>query len=95
MMIWKIWQETNDDYDTFCEAIVVAPDAESARRIHPASSSYSSYIWSEDRHCWTHSDGSEVINYDWVLIDDVNVELLGIATGEPKRQVLCASFRAG
>jgi hypothetical protein len=95
MMIWKIWQETNDDYDTFGEAIVIAPDAEAAKRIHPASSSYSRYVWSDSMNCWLDVDGEEVTNYDWVKVDDVNVELLGIATGAPSVQVLCACFRAG
>jgi len=95
MMIWKIWQETNDDYDTFGEAIVTAPDAESAKRIHPASSSYSRYTWNEDNNCWVDRDGEEVVNYDWVKVDEVQVELLGIATGERPSMVLCANFRAG
>lgn len=95
MMIWKIWQETNGDYDTFIEAIVVAPNAESAKRIHPSSSLHSYYTWSDDKNCWVDPDGEEVMNYDWVTVDQVQVKLLGIATGEPPEQVLCASFRAG
>ena len=59
LYLWKIYQNENNDYDTYSAAIVVAPDEESARNIHPSSqftkgspeendlrSRPSSYVWS-------------------------------------------------
>ena len=38
LFLWKISQDVNNDYDTYSNAIVVAPDEESARNIHPSMS---------------------------------------------------------
>lgn len=44
MMIWKISQNVNNGYDTYSDAVVIAADAEAARRTHPAGS--------PDRYTW-------------------------------------------
>lgn len=36
MKIFKIWQEVNNDYDTYDSAVVIAVDENDARTIHPA-----------------------------------------------------------
>lgn len=35
MKLWRIYQDVNDGYDTYDSAVVVAPDQETARTIHP------------------------------------------------------------
>lgn len=45
MMIWKISQRVNNDYDTYSDAVVVATDAETARRIHPGGEYGDLYTW--------------------------------------------------
>ena len=35
MKLWKIWQEVNNNYDTYDSAVVVADTEEVARKIHP------------------------------------------------------------
>ena len=60
LYLWKIYQNENNDYDTYSDAIVVASDEESARNTHPIGSwtvepekeinlrsRASSYTWSE------------------------------------------------
>jgi len=37
MKLWRIYQDMNDGYDTYDSAVVVAPDADSARAIHPST----------------------------------------------------------
>ena len=37
LFIWLISQDTNNDYDTYGQAVVVAPDADSAKFVYPWS----------------------------------------------------------
>ncbi len=92
-MIWRISQGRNNGYDTYDSAIVVAPDAEAARRIHPDGRT----VWSEERSLWVESNLHEVEPYDWVPDPEaVDVELVGVAL-EPfvGMKVICSSFNAG
>ena len=92
MMLWLIWQDDIDEYDTYIDAVVVAPDAELARRIHPSSM----FVWSEELSTWVYRDGGEAVDYhSWVNIDNVHVELIGVAMGNMSSRVVCASFCAG
>jgi len=36
MKIYRIWQEANNQYDTYDSAVVVAENEEAARRMHPS-----------------------------------------------------------
>ena len=38
MKLYKIWQEVNNDYDTYDSAIVCAENEEEAKAIHPSNS---------------------------------------------------------
>jgi hypothetical protein len=83
MKLWKISQTTNDDFETYDEAIVAAETEEDARRMHPGRGLY----WSEREQIEGRSD--------WVPVKDVKVEYIGEAKPETIRQVIVASFKAG
>lgn len=83
-MIWKISQNVNRGYDTYGEAVVIATDADSARRIHPNNNT----IW-DDTLGWDGRDD------EWTSIANITVELIGVATGDAKPGVVTSSFRAG
>jgi hypothetical protein len=84
MMIFRLSQKVNNGYDTFSEAVVIAADAETARRTHPDGHT----VWSPELG-WDERD-------DWApKLEDIKVELIGVATGDAKPGVVCASFHAG
>ena len=98
MMIWKISQSINNGYDTYDSAIVVAASPEAARLIHP---SRPELVWREvdGEHAWAvqKADGAWM-NYrddSWCRPDAVQVELIGVATGDGHCGVVCASYNAG
>lgn len=35
MKLWRIYQDVNNDYDTYDSAVVAAPDMDAARAMHP------------------------------------------------------------
>ena len=79
MKLYLIWQEVNNDYDTYDSAVVVAESEDEARRIHPDG----------------HKKVKEVSDeYDtWCGLADVQIKYLG-ETELPKG-VICASYNAG
>jgi len=98
MMIWKISQSVNNNYDTYDSAAVIAASPEAARLMHPSSPSI---VWREvdGEFAWAAQkvDGAW-INYrdeSWARPDEVQVELIGVATGGAEPGVVCASFNAG
>ena len=108
LYLWKIYQNENNGYDTYSEAIVVAPDEESARNIHPfrswtvepekeinLRSRASSYTWSETGG-WLYEDGKPVYDSSWTSPAHVKAILVGEALpGMIDDHVVCASFHAG
>jgi len=81
MKLWLISQEANDGYDTYDSAVVVAPDEETAKRVHP-----SGYVFSE-------SDGP---SGTWATPENVVAKCVGVAADDLESgQVICASFNAG
>ncbi len=96
MLIFRIEQETNNGYDTYDSAIVVACDEEHARCIHPAGYNI---VWDPESECWVDSDGSVYgVGYNaWAHPDSVTVERIGMVTGGSAKpgEVVCASFHAG
>ena len=106
-MIWKISQVVNNGYDTYSDAVVIAADEEAARRTHPDGD----HKWREGVHPDdpTRSDWAVEVNasrnptlpkwlvgdYNWAPIQDVEVTLIGVVTGDAKPGVVCASFHAG
>jgi hypothetical protein len=79
MKLYMISQTKNNNYDTFDSAVVSAPDAETARTMHPESQ----FQYFECLN--THST--------WCLPEDVDVMYLGETDLE--QQIICASFNAG
>ena len=106
-MIWKISQVVNNGYDTYSDAVVIAADAEAARRTHPDGD----HQWREGVHPDdpARSDWAVEVkaarnptlpqwlvgDYTWAPIQHVEVTLIGVVTGEAKPGVVCASFHAG
>lgn len=86
MNIYLIYQNEARGYDTYSDAVVAAPDEETAKKIHP-----NGYIWGAD---WKPT--GYLFNGSWARHpDSVKVELLGVAVEGTKQGVLCASFHAG
>lgn len=84
MNLYKISQTVNNDWDTYDSAIVAAENEEEARKINP-----SIYVegewWNDD-----YTSGS------WCsTLEQVNVELIGIAKEGTKKGIIVASFNAG
>lgn len=82
MKIFRIWQDVNNDYDTYSDAIVIAANEEEARKIHPGN--IDGFV---PEKAGQYSS--------WCGIDDVKVEYIGEAEVGSERSIVCASFRAG
>lgn len=81
MKLWRISQDVNRDYDTFDSAVVVAPDEETARRIHP-------------KGAWGVTPKPH--DSTWAAPEHVGVAYLGEAVDFlVEGQVIVASFNAG
>lgn len=93
MKLWRISQEQNNDYDTYSDAVVAAPDKETARTIHPDGA-----IWASKKMdgCtgWERGEPSR-----WSSWCDsphlVTAHLIGDAVPGTEKGVICASFNAG
>lgn len=92
MNIYRISQGVNNKYDTYDSAIVIAPDAETARRIMPVHSGLEAGL---GQACEMVDPKAEYSG--WATdIADVTVELIGISTARLNRiGCVCASFNAG
>jgi hypothetical protein len=109
MNLYKISQNSNNDYDTYDSAIVAAESEDAARRIHPGDIRWSARHFLEYRQTWNdehekwfeagfNQSPKEVdsFSYDWVdHIDKVQVELIGVASENVEAGVILASFNAG
>ena len=92
--IYKIWQDVNNDYDTYSDAIVCAESPEKAKKINPGEY----YKWHEDGWYFQYSDGTEEKQRDssWADPKDIQVKEVGIAHEDCKvGEVICSSFHAG
>ena len=81
MKLYLIWQNDNNDYDTYDSAVVVAESEEDAKTIHP----YNKEPVTEVNEGYS----------SWTTINNVNVKYIGEAAENQKRGVICASFNAG
>ena len=95
MKLFKIWQEVNDNYDTYDSAIVAAESEEEARK-SPVDVYYE---WDDSENSWMfkYRDGSrkKENNYYWAHPDDIKVEYIGEAKEGTEKGVILASFNAG
>lgn len=93
MKLYRIYQHTNNKYDTYDSAVVVADSEEKARAIQPDGSpepTPNREEYKKKKEEW----GSWYM--DWAPLEDVGVQLLGEATEaftEPA--VITASYNAG
>ena len=94
MLIFRIEQSNNNEYDTYDMAIVVACDEEHARSIHPMGFNT---VWDPESEGWVDADGSPYFSSSWVEPDAVTAERFGMVTGGSAKpgDVLVASFNAG
>jgi len=87
MKLYRIWQDVNNNYDTYDSAVVCAENEEEARKIHP-DGTYD-YPEDEDLEIMDEEYGS------WVKKKYVKVEYIGEAREGLKKGVIVASFNAG
>jgi len=74
-------QDLHNSYDTYDSVIVAAESVDDARTIHPSGGEYEM------------DDDSTWVSYS--QIDQIQIELIGIAADGVERGVLLASFNAG
>jgi len=82
MKLWLLTNEKVQGYDTYDSAVVAAPDAETARMIHPL---YNTDEW----------DGKAGKYPCWCDAEDVIVQHIGSASLDIQTGVVCAPFNAG
>ena len=81
MNLYRISQESNNDYDTYDSAIVCAKDETTAKAIHPGADKE----WPSGSKYW-----------DWCATpDQVAAKLIGAAAPGLPVGVVLASFNAG
>ena len=92
LQLWLIEQpENNVGWDCYDSAIVVASDADAARRIHPGGGQR----WFEDRG-WVYDLGHAGSGSGWTTPNMVTAKPVGVAAeGLDEGAVICASFNAG
>lgn len=102
MNLYLITQDVNTNYETFDSAVVVASCEGDARLIHP--SPYYDRVefgWFKGEPggwLWEGSDDFDQIHTKtdcWCAAEDVDVKLIGEATGQEAGSVICSSFNAG
>lgn len=95
--IYKIWVDGLLGWDTYDSAIVVAKDEETARYIHPGSTSEAPIMgYNTETHYYDKSwYESGVSCLDWTKSENVKVTLVGTTDLYPEGTVLCASYNAG
>ena len=93
MNIYKISQTVNDDWDTYDSAVVAAENEEEAKKINPDK--YAEEEWWNDNY----KLGYYRLGYtsgSWCFtLEQVKVELIGVAKEGTKKGVIVASFNAG
>jgi len=92
MRLYLIWQDVNNDYDTYDSAVVCAPNELTARSINPKDGMLrrpsdgkllNEVTWKTETYGWAHS------------IDDVKAKYLGEAVEGSERGVVISSYNAG
>ena len=101
MKLWKIWQEANNDYDTYSSAVVVSDNPVSAKRIHPSRCSHSGekmFYYDDEDETWRWCNDNERYSRGcWAdPKDDIKAVCIGNAAPDLKEgDVVCAAFHAG
>jgi len=92
MKIYTIWQEINNNYDTYDSAIVYAENEEEAKRIHP--NPYYKFDEEGDEY-WTKNEGYKQVSNSWCALKDVKAKYLGENKDVKEKGLIIASFNAG
>lgn len=103
MKIFKISQTINTGYDTFSDAVVIAKDENSAKRIHPHRQIFDKIFYDDNKkQFWSrYANSEETYLFEdtygtWTNnLDLIEVEEIGTAKKGAKEGVVCASFHAG
>lgn len=91
--LYLIWQEVNNNYDTYNEAIVCANSEDDARNIDPGCQ----YNWRNNSWHLDWEDGTSFQreNDHWCNPKDVKVKEIGVANDSLELGAVCSSFNAG
>ena len=88
MNLYHISQDVNREYDTYSDAVVAAPDEDTAANMHPFDGRI--IDWESE------SFGGTWQTRDWASKrEQVMVELIGIAADHISQGVVCSSYLAG
>ena len=96
MKLWKIFQDENNDYDTYDSAVVAAETEIEAQLTHPGA--YPEYHFFENGIAMREWNGERELDPFpcWASeLKNVKVEYLGEAHSTLQAGVVCASFNAG
>ena len=97
MNLYKIWQEVNNGYDTFDEAVVCAENQEEAIKFHPDGEYNYKEEDIENKKAWGVSPNTNADRSwgSWAKKKDVQVKKIGVADDTLVQGVIVASFHAG
>jgi len=100
MNIYLLHQNKREGYDTYDSCVVVAESEEAARLINPDGwTRWDGSRWIDIRQHADYATSNWIDNANrrsWGIPDDVEVELVGVATPDSVAgRVICASFNAG
>ena len=93
MKLFKIGQTIHRGWDTFSDAVVVAPDEATVKTIHPNSM----HEYFEGWPFVPNADDSNFLRNDWAdTPDQVKAEYIGEAAEHLSQgAIICASFHTG
>lgn len=90
MKLFHVSQNENNDYDSYSDMVVIAPDAETARDMSPRTGEI--LIWSN------RFNAHNIYNFAFWATKRENVIVKYLGEADPsftKSGVICASFHAG
>lgn len=84
MNLYHIKQKVVTGWDTYSDAVVAAPDEQTAKSTHPSGDN-TEFV----------GLGGEPQMYTWCQPHQVEAVLIGVASAGVEAGVICASFHAG
>lgn len=102
MNIYHIERKDESGYDTYSDAVVIAENADEAKKIHPSLYHYdfdkvTRQYATRVKHIPVEYGSDAWMGDDWPNdVEMINVKLIGIAADHfTEETVICASFHAG
>ena len=96
MKLYKIYQNVNNDYDTYDSAVVCADSEEDAKKICPDSFFE---IGENNKWFFVYHDGTKKEQdtrlFSWCKYEDVQITYLGESSEDVEEGVVVSSFNAG